>query len=79
MDIKMPKMDGHEATRLIKQIRPNLPIIVQTAYSSPEERENAFLAGCNDFIAKPISKESVITVLNNYLLVGKHNGSKLNV
>ncbi|NEW79224.1 MAG: response regulator, partial [Gelidibacter sp.] len=71
MDIKMPKMDGHEATRLIKQIRPNLPIIAQTAYSSPEEKEKAFLAGCNDFISKPISKESVIAVLNHYLLAGK--------
>ena len=79
MDIKMPKMNGHEATRLIKQIRPNLPIIAQTAYASPEDREKAFLAGCNDFISKPISRESVVKVLNNYLLVGKHNGSELNI
>ncbi|MGV8945858.1 MAG: PAS domain S-box protein [Lutibacter sp.] len=71
MDIKMPKMDGHEATRLIKQIRPNLPIIAQTAYSTSEEREKAFLAGCDDFISKPISKESLVNALNNYLLEEK--------
>jgi PAS domain S-box-containing protein len=68
MDIKMPKMDGHEATRKIKEFRPNLPIIAQTAYSSPEEKERAFLSGCDDFLSKPISKEALNSLLNNYLL-----------
>ena len=68
MDIKMPKMDGHEATKIIKKIRPNLPIIAQTAFSSPEEREKAFLSGCDDFMAKPISKDALTAVINNYLL-----------
>lgn len=68
MDIKMPKMDGHEATKSIKKIRPNLPIIAQTAYSSPEEREKAFLAGCDDFLSKPIGKEALSAMINNYLL-----------
>lgn len=75
MDIKMPKMDGHEATKKIKEFRPDLPIIAQTAYSSPEEREKAFLAGCDDFISKPISKESLSAVINNYLLSGKNTGT----
>jgi PAS domain S-box-containing protein len=68
MDIKMPKMDGHEATRIIKEFRPNLPIIVQSAFSSPEEKEKAFLAGCNDFISKPIDKGDLDSKLKNYLL-----------
>ncbi|MFO7673200.1 MAG: PAS domain S-box protein [Lutibacter sp.] len=68
MDIKMPKMDGHEATKQIKEFRPNLPIIAQTAFSSPEEKEKAFLSGCNDFIAKPISKDVLNSVINKYLL-----------
>jgi CheY-like chemotaxis protein len=68
MDIKMPKMDGREATRIIKEFRPNLPIIAQTAYSSPEEKEKAFLAGCDDFMSKPISKEDLDSKLKNYLL-----------
>jgi CheY-like chemotaxis protein len=73
MDIKMPKMDGHEATKIIKEFRPNLPIIAQTAYATPEEREKAFLAGCDDFIVKPIDKEMLRTVLNNYLLKMKND------
>ncbi|HCE54083.1 MAG TPA: hypothetical protein DER05_03385 [Lutibacter sp.] len=68
MDIKMPKMDGREATRIIKEFRPNLPIIAQTAYSSPEEKEKAFLAGCDDFLSKPINKEDLDSKLKNYLL-----------
>lgn len=75
MDIKMPKMDGHEATRKIKEFRPNIPIIAQTAYSSPEEKEKAFLAGCDDFISKPLSKEKLSIVINNYLLSGNNNGN----
>ncbi len=67
MDIKMPKMDGHEATKIIKEFRPDLPIIAQTAYSSQEEKEKAFLAGCNDFMSKPISKEDLDSKLKNYL------------
>ena len=67
MDIKMPKMDGHEATKIIKEFRPNLPIIAQTAYSSPEEKEKAFLSGCDDFMAKPISKDALSAILSNYL------------
>ncbi|MDO9276903.1 MAG: PAS domain S-box protein [Lutibacter sp.] len=72
MDIKMPKMDGHEATRLIKEFRPNLPIVAQTAYSTVEDREKAILAGCDDFISKPISKEVLVAVINNYLLTDKN-------
>ncbi|MHB1107816.1 MAG: PAS domain S-box protein, partial [Lutibacter sp.] len=68
MDIKMPKMDGREATRIIKEFRPNLPIIAQTAYSSPEEKDKAFLAGCDDFLSKPINKEDLDSKLKNYLL-----------
>lgn len=73
MDIKMSKMDGYEATRKIKEFRPNLPIIAQTAYSSPEEKEKAFLAGCDDFISKPISKGVLNSKLKTYLLVGENN------
>jgi CheY-like chemotaxis protein/anti-sigma regulatory factor (Ser/Thr protein kinase) len=77
MDIKMPKMDGHEATRKIKEFRPRLSIIAQTAYSSPEEKEKAVLSGCDDFISKPISKDVLTAIINNYLLEGK-NGNLLN-
>lgn len=71
MDIKMPKMDGHEATRLIKEFRPDLPIIAQSAYSTSEEKEKAFLAGCDFFISKPISKDILNLVITKYLLADK--------
>jgi CheY-like chemotaxis protein len=55
-----------------------LPIIAQTAYSTLEEKEKAFLAGCNDFISKPISKDVLSSIMNNYLLAYKNKGTALN-
>ncbi|MEI6061613.1 MAG: response regulator [Bacteroidota bacterium] len=54
MDIKMPVMDGLEATRQIRQFNKNVIIIAQTAFGLPGDREKAIEAGCNDYIAKPI-------------------------
>jgi len=71
MDMKMPIMTGFEATKLIKEFRPNLPIVAQTAYSTSDEKEQAFFAGCDDFISKPISKETLNEVINKYLIASK--------
>ncbi len=57
MDLKMPVMDGYEATRQIKLLRPVIPVIAQTNYASVEDEENARLAGCDAYIAKPIKKK----------------------
>ena len=59
MDLKMPVMDGYEATRHIKTIRPNLPVVAQTAYSSVEDEQKALQAGCDAFMTKPITKETL--------------------
>ena len=67
MDIKMPKLNGHEATKMIKNLRPDIPIIVQTAYSMSIDREKAFLAGCDDIIFKPIHKEELFLKMRNAL------------
>ena len=64
MDLKMPVMDGFEAIKLIKQFRPELPIVAQTAFSSTEDKERVFAAGFNDFLSKPISKEALSDVIN---------------
>jgi len=60
----MPVMDGFEAVKLIKEIRPKLPIIAQTALSSIEDKEKVFAAGFNDFLSKPINKEALLDVIN---------------
>ncbi|MDA3780146.1 MAG: PAS domain S-box protein, partial [Bacteroidales bacterium] len=67
MDIKMPEKDGYTATSEIKKFRPNLPIIAQTAYAMEGDEEKAFQAGCDDYIAKPISPDKLILVINQYI------------
>jgi len=59
MDINMPEMNGYEATRLIKKIRPELPIIAQTAYAIAGDEEKTLAAGCHSCITKPIFKEEL--------------------
>ncbi|MCA1760381.1 MAG: response regulator [Bacteroidales bacterium] len=55
MDVRMPLMNGFEATRIIKTEFPNLPVIIQTAYAMKGDMEKAFQAGCDDYLAKPVS------------------------
>jgi PAS domain S-box-containing protein len=69
MDIKMPRMDGFAATELIKDFRPSLPVIAQTAYITAKEK--ALKCGCSDFISKPYSKEDLLSVIRKHLII--HN------
>jgi len=66
MDIKMPIMDGYEATRRIREFNNDVIIIAQTAYAHSDAREKALEAGCNDYIAKPIKKDSLLRLIGNY-------------
>jgi PAS domain S-box-containing protein len=59
MDIKMPVMDGLEATRQIKLIRPDIPVIAITAYALNRDEQRAKAAGCDDYISKPIDKNKL--------------------
>ena len=68
MDLKMPEMDGFEATRLIKKLIPEQIIIGLTAYSFIEEKNNALEAGCSEVLAKPINKLMLYKVLEKHLL-----------
>jgi hypothetical protein len=68
MDIKMPVMNGLEAIRQIRQFRRDLPIILQTAYASTENKEEALKAGGNEYLSKPIRQEDLYTVLGKYLV-----------
>lgn len=67
MDIKMPEMDGLEAIKEIRKSRSALPIIVQTAFSMPEDRHMCLDAGASDFIAKPIGTEKLLGIIEKFL------------
>ena len=67
MDIKMPVMDGYEATSILKKLKPSLPIIAQTAFAFESDKEKVFKAGCDDYISKPIKKELLIEMVKKYL------------
>jgi hypothetical protein len=67
MDMKMPFMDGYHATRKIKNIHPQLPIIAQTAHALEHDREKVFEAGCIDYIAKPVKKQTLLEMMFKYL------------
>lgn len=69
IDLKMPKIDGFEAAKQIREFRPDLPIVAETAYSLKEDVESAISAGCTDFISKPISAESLQKILNKHLSI----------
>ena len=68
MDLKMPIMNGFEASKSIREFKPDLPIIAQTAYTTKEDKEKALSAGCDDFISKPISEETLNEIMNKYLI-----------
>jgi PAS domain S-box-containing protein len=67
MDIKMPVMDGYEATRMSKVIRPKLPVIAMTAHALYGDEEKALERGFDNYIAKPINKNLLFTILEQYL------------
>lgn len=71
MDIRMPEMDGYEATRKIRTFNKDVFIIVQTAYAFTDDKIKAFEAGANDFISKPIKKDMLFSKLS--LLFKKQN------
>lgn len=64
MDIKMPQENGLEAIKKIRKFNTQIPIIIESAYYDDSNREEAYAAGCNDFITKPIKKHKLISVIN---------------
>ena len=67
MDIKMPVMDGLEATKKIKATHPDLPIIAVTANAFDSDRQLAFDAGCDDFLAKPIRSDICLNTISKII------------
>ena len=67
MDIKMPLMDGLEATRQIRALNPQIPIIAITAFAFDSDRQNSLQAGCSDYLTKPISPQLLRETLKKYM------------
>ena len=66
MDIRMPVMNGDEATRKIRQFNKDVIIIAQTAYGLLGDREKVIEDGCNDYISKPVKKDKLIKMIGKY-------------
>jgi two-component system, cell cycle response regulator DivK len=71
MDINMPKLDGIEATRIIKSMNPEIVIVVQTAFILSGEERMCQEAGCDEFITKPIRLKYLLDTINRYLATSK--------
>jgi len=67
MDIKMPRLNGYEATKQIKEIRSDLPIIAQTAYAMSDEKDLSLQAGCDEYLTKPIRPKKLLKKINQLL------------
>ncbi len=67
MDINMPKLDGIEATKQIKELYPQIIVVVQTAFILSGEERMCQQAGCDEFITKPIRLKHLLETINHYL------------
>ena len=67
MDIKMPIMNGLEATKAIRAALPDLPIIALTANAFDSDRQLALEAGCNDFLSKPVSSDLCLQTIKKFV------------
>ena len=74
MDIQLPQMNGYQATREIKKYRKSLPVIAQTAFAMAGDKEKSILAGCDDYISKPININKLLPKINQFLARTKKTG-----
>ncbi|MBU3011259.1 response regulator [Polaribacter vadi] len=67
MDIRMPEMNGFDATKKILELNPNAIIIMQSAYAMHDEKEKCFEIGCKDYLTKPVIKKELFRVLHKWI------------
>jgi PAS domain S-box-containing protein len=67
MDLKMPVMDGYEATRQIKSLRPEIPVVALTAYALTKDKPKAIEAGCDALVTKPVNKTVLFKTIQSFL------------
>jgi len=66
MDIQMPEITGYKATQQIRKFNKDVIIIAQTSFCLAGDKEKALKAGCNDYISKPINKDKLLVLLQQY-------------
>jgi two-component system, sensor histidine kinase and response regulator len=67
MDFLIPLVNGIDCTRIFRKTRKNVPVLMITAYSSEQSKSDAYIAGCNEYILKPVYPEIVYSLLEKYL------------
>jgi DNA-binding response OmpR family regulator len=67
MDFLIPLINGIDCARIFRKDRKNVPLLMLTAYSSEQSKSDAYIAGCNEYILKPVYPENVYTLLEKYL------------
>ena len=67
MDMKMPNLDGLDATKIIRELSPGVPIIALTAFAYDHDRKAALEAGCNDFLTKPFTQEKLKETIKKWV------------
>lgn len=68
MDFLVPLVNGIECTRIFRKSNRNVPVIMVTGYTSEQSKKEAYLAGCNEYILKPIFPENIFNLLEKYLV-----------
>jgi CheY-like chemotaxis protein len=68
MDFLIPLVNGVECLRIFRRERKNVPVLMVTAYSSEQSKREAYLAGCNEYVLKPVYPEKILFLLEKYLL-----------
>ena len=68
MDIRLPQMNGYEAFEKIREVKPSLPVIAQTAFAMTEDAVRCLEFGFSDYISKPINRKNLLTMINKFLI-----------
>lgn len=71
MDMKLPEMNGFEATRLIKKYQPSLPVLAVTACAMLEDKRRCKIAGCDAYLSKPVLPEEFLSTVNQFLKIDR--------
>ena len=69
MDFLIPLINGIECVRIFRKERKNVPVIMITAYSSEQAKTEAYIAGCNEYVLKPIYPEKIFFLIEKYLKI----------